>query len=60
MSAEVNWDDVAAFVSEYIADNDRGPGTGDLLEDIAQAYVMERGLPPNAVVTVVQMVDSVL
>lgn len=43
-----------------MAGKDPEPVTGNLLEDIAQAYVLARGLPPSAVVTVMQMVGRPL
>jgi hypothetical protein len=60
MSAEVNWDDVARFVAGYMDRTGGGSGSGNLLREIAEAYVKARDLPPSAVTTVIQMVDSVL
>jgi hypothetical protein len=60
VSTEVNWDDVARFVAEYMSRTGGSTGSGDLLGEIAEAYVKARGLPSSAIVTVVQMVDSVL
>jgi hypothetical protein len=60
VSTGVNWDDVARFVGDYMARTGGGGGSGDLLREIAQAYVIARGLPPSAITTVIQMVDSVL
>lgn len=57
---EPSWDDVAEFVAEYIAGKYPRRETGDLLNDIARAYVQARDLPPSTVTTVMQMVDSVL
>jgi hypothetical protein len=55
-----DWDDVARFVSEYMAGQHRGATTGDLMQDIAAAYVQARGLPPSELSKVRQIVDSVL
>jgi len=58
------WDDVARFVSEYMASGQRGhTGQGpspDLLQQISEAYIESRGLPASALSTVIPMVDSVL
>jgi hypothetical protein len=59
MNSSVDWDDVARFVGDYMNQNPRGV-SGDLLQEIAEAYVKARGLPRSALVTVIQMVDSVL
>jgi hypothetical protein len=60
MSTEVNWDDVAGFVARYMDRTGGGSGSGDLLREIAEAYVRARDLPPSSVTTVIPMVDSVL
>ncbi len=60
MTNELNWDDVASFVSEYMASGQAKQASGDLLEEVALAYVRARHLPSSALPTVIQMVDSVL
>jgi hypothetical protein len=64
MSAQISHDDVAAFVAEYLADPRAAFGslapTGDLLQEIAGAYVAARGLPRTDTFLVMTLVDSVL
>ena len=60
MSASPDWSDVARFVSEYMSGQHRAAATGNLLNDIAKAYLKARGLPPSDLPTVIQMVNSVL
>jgi hypothetical protein len=60
VSAALNRDDVARFVSEYMGGQHHEAASGNLLTDIAEAYLKARGLPPSDLPTVVQMVDSVL
>jgi predicted transcriptional regulator len=60
VSAAPDWNDVARFVSEYMAGKHQGVGTGNLLNDIASAYIQARGLPSSDLPSVIQIVDSVL
>ncbi len=53
--------DIADFVAAYMdGPAERTVGSGDLLRDIAEAYVAHRALPASAVAEVMTLVDSVL
>ncbi len=68
LSVGPDWNDVASFVSEFIAARQGGrQGASDvagsgrgLLEEITDAYLLDRGLPASARTEVMAMVDSVL
>ena len=67
LSASPDWNDVASFVNAFIgsARSDGHLGSADvggagLLEEITDAYLLDRGLPVSARPEVMSMVDSVL
>ena len=69
LSASPDWNDVASFVNAFIgaARSDGHLGSADvggagrgLLEEITDAYLLDRGLPASARTEVMSMVDSVL
>lgn len=65
MAMTVDWDDVARFVGSYMnggqgAQMPSPPTSDSLANEITDAYMVQRGLPPELRIEVLAMVDSVL
>ena len=65
MAMTVDWDDVARCVGSYMnggqgAQTPSPSAHHSLIDEITDAYLADRGLPPDLRIEVLAMVDSVL